>query len=203
MDRKRTTKNQKKKNPNKFRKVNQMWRTELEQTTRLPSKTKKCLNGGKIGHYAKLCRSKQRTDRKMNISGIWSNQRRRRLVIKQNTLFNKNGPFNKTNTQWQPFFLITALFNDRPIKFIICSGPPVTLIPKQMFNWTTPMRPLQTEYRDANNNKIKFKGKTMSNVKRDGETKSLELFVTTKSTNPSLGLDWMKQLRINLQTEKN
>ena len=49
-----------------------------------------------------------------------------------------------------------------------------------MFNQITPMRPLQTEYRDVNNNKIQFEGKTIANFEINGETKKLELLITTK-----------------------
>ena len=41
----------------------------------------------------------------------------------------------------------------------------------------------------------------MANVKPDRETKLLEQLITTKITNPLLGLDWLKQLRIKLETE--
>ena len=64
------------------------------------------------------------------------------------------------------------------------------------------MRPPQTEYRDVNNDKIQFEGKTKANVEINGEIKKLELLITTKKTNPLLGLDWMKQLGIKLEMEK-
>ena len=102
----------------------------------------------------------------------------------------------------QPFFTVTELVNNRPIKFIIDSGSPVTLIPKQNFNGTTTIYPLNEEYRDVNNNKIKFEGKTMANIEIDGEKKKLELQITTKRTNPLLGLDWMKHLGISVNIEK-
>ena len=63
---------------------------------------------------------------------------------------NSNGP---------DFFTITALVNNRPIKFIIDSGSPVTLIPKSLFNNITQLHPLKTEYRDVNDNRIQFKEK--------------------------------------------
>ena len=64
------------------------------------------------------------------------------------------------------------------------------------------MKPLQIEYRDVNNNKIQFEGKTIANVEINGETKKLELLITTKKTIPLIGLDWMKQLGIKLEMEK-
>ena len=64
----------------------------------------------------------------------------------------KNGP---------EFFNLTALVNNQPIKFIIDSGSPVTLIPKSQLNRITPMMPIGTEYRDVNDNRIKFEGKQL------------------------------------------
>ena len=97
---------------------------------------------------------------------------------------------------------MTVLVNNRPIKFIIDSGSPVTLIPKQKFNGITTIYPLNEEYRDVNNNKIKFEGKTMANIEIDGEKKKLELLITTKRTNPILGLDWMKHLGTSVNIKK-
>ena len=209
MDRKRNYQKPEKDEPNKFRKVDciRCGAPNCDKLHDCPAKAKKCLNCGKIGHYAKLCRTKQKTDRRIKhiqpeseASGAeedeWSPNRIHlitRMVhsTKQNT---KDG---------QPFFTTTALVNNKPITFIIDSGSPVTLVPKQLFNQTTPIHPLHTEYKDVNNNKIKFEGKTTANVKINGETKNLELLITTKRTNPLLGLDWMNQVGIKLDTENS
>ena len=42
----------------------------------------------------------------------------------------------------------------------------------------------------------------MANIDMDGEKKKLELLITTKRTNPLLGLDWMKHLGKKLNIEK-
>ena len=42
----------------------------------------------------------------------------------------------------------------------------------------------------------------MAKVEIDGKQKELEILVTTKRTNPLLGLDWMKKLGITLETDK-
>ena len=84
----------------------------------------------------------------------------------------------------------------------ISSNTAVTLIPKSQFNKITPLRPLATEYRDVNDNQIQFEGKTTARVEVNGTRTELELLVTTKKTNPLLGLDWMKKLGITLETGK-
>ena len=59
------------------------------------------------------------------------------------------------------------------------------------------------EYRDVNNNKTKkFEGKTTAEVETNGETKNLELLITTRRTNPLLGLEWMNYFGIELETKK-
>ena len=92
--------------------------------------------------------------------------------------------------------------NNRPIKFIIDSGSPVTLIPKPQFNRITPLMPIGTEYRDMNDNRIKFEGKTIASVEVNGKRNNLEVLITTKKTNLLLGLDWMEKLGITLDTNK-
>ena len=107
-----------------------------------------------------------------------------------------------TNNNGPEFFTVTALLNNRPIKFIIDSGSPVTLISKSQFNKVTPLRPLETEHSDVNDNRTRFEGKTTARVEINGTRKKLELLITTKKTNPLLGLDWMKKLGITLETGK-
>ena len=180
------------KKPNKFRKVDCIRCGALEQTTRLPGKTKKCLKCRTIGHYAKLCWTKQTLDRKIkhivpeseatSAEGDgWS----------PNKIYHITRTVHSITRDGQPFLTTTALVNMSPIKFIIDSGLTVTLIPKQMFNEITPKRPLHTENRDVNNNKIKIEERTSAKVETNGATKKIELPITTKRTNPLLGLDWM------------
>ena len=107
-----------------------------------------------------------------------------------------------TNNNGPEFVTVTALVNNRPIKFIIDSGSPVTLITKLQFNTITPLRPLETEYKDVNDNRIRFEGKTTAKVEINGTRKELELLITTKKINPLLGLDWMKKLGITRETGK-
>ena len=82
------------------------------------------------------------------------------------------------------FFTLTALVNKRPIKFIIDSGSPVTLIPKSLFNGATPLKPLKTECRDVNDNIIRFEGKTTAMVEINGQQNNLEILITTRKSTP-------------------
>ena len=63
-----------------------------------------------------------------------------------------------------------------------------------------PSKPIQTEYSDVNGNWIRFEGKSTAAVKIYGKRNNLEFLVTTKKTNPLLGLDWMEKIGITLDT---
>ena len=114
--------------------------------------------------------------------------------IRSLTTNTKNGP---------PFYTTTVLVNNRPIQFLIDTGSPVTLIPQSNFNKVTTLKPITVDYRDVNNNKKKFEGRTTANVELDGEKHQQELLVTIKNTHPLLGLDWMGKLGITLEVEKS
>ena len=147
-----------------------------------PAKGKKCAKCEKIGHYAKYCRTNRRInhiqDDEASSAGDddWSPNIIQSVNRKVHSTrqIKKNGP---------EFFTITAFVNNRPIKFIIDSGSPVTLIPKSQFNGITTLRPIGTEYRDVNDNRINFEGKTTASVKMNGK-KDLEIVITAKKINP-------------------
>ena len=132
--------------PAKFKKLDCM-RCEAPNRSRqheCPATGKKCAKCEKIGLYSKRCRTNKRVNciQEHELSSAedddWSpntihsiNQK-----IHSTRQMKKNGP---------EFFTLTALVNNRPIKFIIDSGSPVTLIPKSLFNRITPLKPVETE----------------------------------------------------------
>ena len=65
-----------------------------------------------------------------------------------------------TNKNGIPFYTKTLLVNNRPIEFIVDTGSPVPLITKLKFNKITAIKPVSEDYRDVNDNKIKFAVKT-------------------------------------------
>ena len=91
----------------------------------------------------------------------------------------------------QPLYTKTIFVKDQPIQFIVDTGSPVTKLPTVKFNKITTIRPATEYYRDVNDIKIKFEGKTTANIKIDSVKKQLKLLITTKPTHPLLGLTWM------------
>ena len=74
---------------------------------------------------------------------------------------------------------------------MIDSGSPVTLIPKSPFNRITPLKPIGTEDRDVNNNRIKFEGKTIASLETNGKQNKPLSFSYNKENQPltSFSLD--------------
>ena len=92
------------------------------------------------------------------------------------------------------------MVNNAPIKFIIDSGSPVTLIPQRLFNKITEMEELKIKYKDVNYNKIDFLRQTKALVKSNSTTLQLPLLNTKANFTPLMELDWMKRLGITLNT---
>ena len=189
--------------PTKFQKVdcNRCGAPNWPRQHECPARGKKCAKCGKIGHCAKCCHTSKKVSHTMEEETSSANEddwtphtiHSVKQKIHSTRSVNRNRP---------DFLTATALVNNRPIKFIIDSGSPVTLIPKSLFNNITQLHPLKTEYRDVNDNRIQFEGRTMAKVEIDGKQKEPEILVTTKRTNPLLGLDWMKKLEITLEMGK-
>ena len=106
-----------------------------------PAKNKKCNNCKKIGHLAIVCRSKQRiqhiserTD-SSNAEDQWTPDR---IHLIQRTIHSTHGMDKKSEN----YYTETVLVNGRPIKFIVDTGSPVTLIPMAKFNNTTKIKPM-------------------------------------------------------------
>ena len=189
--------------PTKFKKVdcNRCGIPNWSRQHKCPARGKKCAKCEPFGHYAKCCK----TSKKVNRIQEHETSSAEEDDWSPNTIHYINQKIHSTrqmNKDGPHFFTLTALVNNRPIEFMIDSGSPITLIPKSLFNRITPLKPLKAEYRDVNDNRIKFERKTIAIVEIDGKRNDLEFLVTTKKTNPLLGLDWMKKLGITLDTGK-
>ena len=202
---KRNTKNTKDllEKPTKFKKVdcNRCGAPNWSGQHKCPAKGKKCAKCEKIGHFAKYCRTNKRVNHVQDDDASSAEED----DGSPNTIHSINHKVHSTRQikkNGPTFFTLTALVNNRPIKFIIDSGSPVTLTPKSQFNRITPLMPIGTEYRDVNDNRIKIEGKTIASVEANGKRINLEVLITTKKTNPLLGLDWMEKLGITLDTNK-
>ena len=112
-------------------------------------------------------------------------------------------PKNKHERRKESFYNAKLLVYEVPIKFILDSGSPVTLIPNCSFNNKFQVEALITTYRDVNNRKIAFIGQTQATVKTNNETIKLPLLITKATTAPLMGLDWMQRLGINMNTENS
>ena len=169
-----------------------------------PAREKKCAKCEQIGQYAKG----YRTNKRVNRIQEHETSRAEEVDWSPNTIHCVNQKIHSTSQMRKAgpdFFTLTALVYNRPIKFIIDQWITVISIPQSQFNGITPLKPLETEYRDVNDNQISCEGKTTATVEIDGKRNNLEILVTTKKTNRSLGLDWTssdEKLGITLDTSK-
>ena len=165
-----------------------------------PTRGKKCIKCGKLGHYAKCYRSTRKINHIADEEADSADEDdwRPDEILSIRKKKNSMGAKSKKGIS---FYARTLFVNNRPIKFIIDTDSPVALIPKTKFNRITTIRPVSENYRDVNDNKIKFEGKTLENIEIDGKSKQLELLITTKQTHLLLNLNWMKELGITLKTE--
>ena len=90
--------------------------------------------------------------------------------------------------------------NNAPIKFIIDSGSPVTLIPQRLFNEIAKVEKMNNDYKNVNDNKIESIGQTNATVKINTSTLQLPLLITKANITPLMGLDWMKRLKITINS---
>ena len=161
--------------PTKFKKVDCTRRgaPNWSRQHECPARGKKSAKCQKIGHYAKYCR----TNKKVNHIQDDEASSAEEDDWYPNTIHSVNQKVHSTRQikkNGPEFFTLTALVNNRPIKFIMDNGPPVTLIPKSQFNKIPSLMQIETEYRDVNANGIK-----------------LEVLIITKKNQPLIrpGLD--------------
>ena len=155
-----------------------------------PARRAQCNNCKKMGHFAKVCKSKtvsriQKEPTTDSSTETWPEIDHIQSV---------NG-INRAG-----FLKAILLVHGQPIEFIIDTGSPVTIIPPII----GPMEINKTtkSFVDVNKSPIKFKGEAMVEVKTEKCKEILAILITeNKNTQPLLGLDWLDKLQIGLNKE--
>ena len=159
-----------------------------------PAKTVECNNCHKIGHFARVCRSKTDNTRKQRVNYLEATHSEEEESepeeIQQITQINGIIPEKNDN------YGIRRKNNGKYQNFTIDIGPPVTIMPNNpnLYNQKD-MHPLKEKYQDVNTNEIKFLGKISANIEYNGETTKLPILITQRNDiTPLLGVNWLKQL---------
>ena len=157
-----------------------------------PARKAQCNNCKKMGHFAKVCRSKTVSQLKEVVSSDSSTEPWPEIDHIQSV----NG-LNRVD-----FYKTILLVHGQPIEFIIDTGSPVTIVPPII----TPKEIKKTTktFVDVNKNPIRFKGEAMVEVKTEKSKETLPILITeNKNIQPLLGLDSLDKLEIGLQGSKN
>ena len=156
-----------------------------------PARKAQCNNCEKMGHFAKVCKSKTVS----RIKEVASSDSSTEPWPENDHIQSVNG-VNRVD-----FYKTILLVHGQPIEFIIDTGSPVTIIPPII----TPNEMKETTkiFVVVIKNPIKFKGEAMVEVKTEKSKETLPIFITeNKNTQPLLGLDWLDKLETGLQGGK-
>ena len=153
-----------------------------------PARRSKCNNCKKMGHFAKVCKSKTVS----RITEAVSSGSNTEPWPEIDHIQSVNG-INRVD-----FYKTILLVHGQPIEFIIDTGSPVTIIPP-IIN-PKEIKATSKCFVDVNKNRIKFQGEAMVEVKTEKTKTVLPILITeNKNTQPLLGLDWLDKLEIGLQ----
>ena len=156
-----------------------------------PARKAQCNNCKKMGHFAKVCKSKTNS----RIKGVVSSDSSTEPWPEIDHIQSVNG-VNRVD-----FHKTILLVHGQPIEFIIDTGSPVTIVPPII----TPKEIKKTTetFVDVNKNPIRFKGEAMVEVRTEKSKKTLPILITeNKNTQPLLGLDWLNKLELGYRAAK-
>ena len=139
-----------------------------------------CNNCHKVGHFARVCRSKTYNTRKQIVNYLEAahgeKEESEPEEVQQKTQINEILPDKNDN------YGIKLKINGNYQNFTIATGSPVTIMPNnpKLYN-PKDKHPLTEIYQDVNKNEIKFLGKVRANIEYNGETTNYQ-FLSHKET---------------------
>ena len=145
----KTKKTDSPKNKTQRQPVRTWWGHKLIKNVQQPDKTAQCRYCKRRVHYEKMCRSRKK---------IEHFERKSSSAEEYKCDYNKIQKINSNDQKG--FYNTTLLVIERPIKVIIDSGQPVTLIPNSLFKAITEVEPLITTYEDVNNQRSGYTAQT-------------------------------------------
>ena len=163
-----------------------------------PAKNAKCNNCQKMGHFARVRRSKQNKNDQRRINNVEDasseEEESEPEEIRRITQINQILPDNNEH------YGVEMKINGKKQKFIIDTGSPVIIMPyDQQIHNTKESKPMKERYQDVNKNEIEFMGKPWVTVEYNGISTKLPMLITKRNDiTPLLGVNWLKQLPITI-----
>ena len=148
-----------------------------------------CNNCHKIGHFARVCRSKTDNARRQRVNYLEAanseEEESEPEEIQQITQINKI--LGDKNDNYGNKLKINGKYQC----FTIDTGSPVTIMPNnpKLYN-RKDIHPPKERYQYVDKNKIKFLGRVWANIEYNGETIKLPMFITQRDDiTPLLGVN--------------
>ncbi|CAH8492821.1 unnamed protein product [Dicrocoelium dendriticum] len=163
-------------------------------STQCPHTRTKCINCGKLGHLARVCRSPR-----SQVSIKSSNSDDDECPDSQLNFMNHIISNCSVMTKVSPY-RIKLHVNNEPVLFELDAGSAVTLISKNALSSLPDLEPTDTVFRTYTGEVIDLLGKCQVRVQHQGRSHSLVLHVVPQAPVNLLGRDWMKMLPQVLNT---
>ena len=151
-----------------------------------------------MGHFARVCRSKQNKNDQRRINYVEDasseEEESEPEEIRRITQINQILPDNNEH------YGIEMKINGKKQKFTIDTGSPVIIMPyDQQIHNTKESKPMKERYQDVNKNEVEFMGKPWVTVEYNGISTKLPMLITKRNDiTPLLGVNWLKQLPITI-----
>ncbi|XP_041473613.1 uncharacterized protein K02A2.6-like [Lytechinus variegatus] len=168
-----------------------------------------CHGCGKVGHIRSACRSsKDKPKRKQRDGGKFrkAGQKNVHAVETHSTSEDEEGISkivvveNIGNSLKSSPIYISPEINGQPMQMELDTGAAVSVMPKSAFDKIKPqpkLKPTSVKLKTFSEELLKPLGVARVNVEIDGQSATLDLYVTKTGTNPLFGRSWLRHIKIN------
>ena len=155
----------------------------------MPAETVEWNSCHKMGHFARVCRSRTENTRKQRINYLKitydKEDEREQEEVQQITQINRLLPEENDS------YAIKLKINNKYQTFTIDTGSPVTIMSKNPELYNKGHTATKRIYQDVNKNEINVLRKLWADIEYNGETAKLPILITQRNDiTPLLGMNW-------------